>query len=109
MGLASDVIASSYSSYGRPTRDPSLLIRSFILMYHLGYTSIHKWCDDLRNDTVLKSLLATSEDLSVSNYCIFIERYIFKVHSRNALVKKDYFIKPKNKLRKGKKHNVLYK
>lgn len=71
--LVSDVIASSYSSYGRPARDPSLLIRSFILMNHLGYTSIHKWYDDLRNDNVLKYLLGTFEDLSVSNHCDFIK------------------------------------
>lgn len=103
VGLASDVIASSYSPYGRPARDPSLLIRSFILMNHLGYTSLHKWCDDLRNDNVLKYLLGTYEDLCVSNHYDFIERFTCKVHSRKELVKKDYFIKPKDKLRKGEK------
>ena len=103
VGLASDVIASSYSPYGRPARDPSLLIRSFILMNHLDYTSIHKWCDDLRNDNVLKYLLGTNEDLCVSNHYDFIERFTCKVHSRNELVKKDFFIKPKDKLRKGEK------
>lgn len=42
-------------------------------MYLLGYTSIHKWRDDLRNDNVLKYLLETFEDLSVSNHYDFIE------------------------------------
>lgn len=103
VGLASEIVVSSYSSLGRPARDPSLLIRSFILMNHLGYTSIHKWCEDLKNDLVLKYLLGSYEDLCVSNHYDFIERFTCSVHSRNELVKKDYFIKPKDKLKKGEK------
>lgn len=103
VGLASDVIISSYSSFGRPARDPCLLIRSFILMNHLGYTSLHKWCELLKNDKVLKYLLGSYEDLCVSNHYDFIERFTCCVHSRNELVKKDYFTKPKDKLKKGEK------
>ena len=103
VGLASNVIASSYSSIGRPARDPSLLIRSFILMNHLGYTSIHSWCDDLKNDNILKFLLGTDDALYVSNHYDFIQRFTCKVHSHNELVKKDFFIKPKDKLKKGEK------
>lgn len=103
MGLASDVIASSYSSLGRHAKNPNLLIKSFILMNHLGYTSIHTWCDSLKNDNVLKFLLGTDKALNVSNHYDFIQRFTCKVHSRNELVKKDFFIKPKDKLKKGEK------
>ena len=44
VGLVSDVIDSSYPSYGRPARDPSLLIRLFILMNHLV---IHQSINDV--------------------------------------------------------------
>lgn len=103
VGLASDVIASSYSSLGRHARNPNLLIKSFILMNHLDYTSIHTWCDSLKNDNLLKFLLGTDDILSVSNHYDFIQRFTCKVHSHNELVKKDFFIKPKDKLKKGEK------
>lgn len=35
--LASDLLFCLYSNTGRPAIDPAILIRSFILMQHLGY------------------------------------------------------------------------
>lgn len=54
--LAADILFPLYSHTGRPAIDPAIFIRSFILMQHFGYTSIHDWCDDLSCDLLLQWL-----------------------------------------------------
>ena len=54
--LVFDILAPLYSHTWRPAIDPFILIRSFILMQHLKYVSIKRWCEDLRNDTLLQYL-----------------------------------------------------
>lgn len=103
VGLAIDVIKSCYARNGRPARDPGLILRLFILMNHLGYTSIHKWCETLNNDRLLQYLIGSFETLCVSNHYDFIERLKGKVHSRKEFYSKDYFKKPKDKPKKGEK------
>ena len=104
IGLAGDLISSLYSYTGRPARDPCVLIRSFILMQHLGYTSIHKWCDQLSNDSLLLYLIGSDRHLNVSNHYDFIERFTCAVHSMKELHNKDYYSKPgKDKPKKGEK------
>ena len=51
--LVQDILLPLYSSTGRPAIDPAVFIRSFVLMQHLGYLSLHKWCDDLASDSLL--------------------------------------------------------
>ena len=102
--LASDLIKDSYSLTGRPARDPGLLIRSFILMQHLGYTSIHKWCLDLNSNRFYQYLLGSYQHLCVSNHYDFIERFTCKVHSINELHNKEYYKKePKVKPKRNEK------
>ena len=48
--LVFDILTPLYSNTGRPAIDPFILICSFILMQHLGYISIKRWCEDLRYD-----------------------------------------------------------
>ncbi len=104
IGLAADTIKDSYSDTGRPARDPCTLIRSFILMQHFGYTSLHKWCEAVEGDDLLSYLIGSHEPLCVSNHYDFIERFTCKVHSRNELHNKDYYKKPpKEKPKKGEK------
>ena len=102
--LASECIKQSYSLIGRPARDPSILIRSFILMQHLGYKSIHKWCNELNDDELLLYLIGSSNKLCVSNHYDFIERFTCKVHSNKELHNKDYYKKePKDKPKRNEK------
>lgn len=42
VGLANSLLSSLSSKTGRPAIDPSILLRSFILMQHLNYYSLHR-------------------------------------------------------------------
>ena len=39
---AHNLLAGCYSNTGRPAIDPAILLRSFILMLHFGYTSVDR-------------------------------------------------------------------
>lgn len=43
--LIYDILMHLHSSTGMPAIDPIILLRSFILMQHLNFLSIDKWCD----------------------------------------------------------------
>ena len=104
IGLASEMIRDSYSHTGRPAKDPSVMIRSFILMQHFGYTSLHKWCEALSADKLYQYLIGSYEPLCVSNHYDFIERFTCKVHPKDEFHHKDYYKKPpKEKPKKGEK------
>lgn len=53
---AVDRFEELYSSYGRPCKDISVLLRSFLLMVHFRYTSVQKWHDDMKADILLTTL-----------------------------------------------------
>lgn len=50
------VVLPLYSSRARPATDPRLLLRSLILMFHFGETSIQRWHDQLECDSLLRTL-----------------------------------------------------
>lgn len=50
---AVDRFEELYSSCGRPCKDISVLLRSFLLMVHFRYTSVQKWHDDMKADVLL--------------------------------------------------------
>ena len=72
---AADLLLSLYSQVaGRPANDPTTYVRSFVLMLHLGHTSIQRWADDARADAVLRCLLGTAEVPAASCHYDFVNR-----------------------------------
>ena len=86
-GLVSDLLFSLYSCQGRPAIDPAILIRSFVLMQHFKYTSIHNWCEALHSDILLQYLIGTfSPPSPASHYDILILMiFILKIFIRNLI------------------------
>lgn len=74
VGLASSLLNSLYSSTGRPAIDPSILLRSFILMQHFGCFSLHKWYEAISSDALLQYLIGTNKVPSISSHYDFIVR-----------------------------------
>lgn len=58
---ARTLLADSYSHTGRPAYDPFIILRSFILMHHFGYTSVDVWVDDVKEDNLLQLLIAADK------------------------------------------------
>ena len=100
---ATDLLANLYSTTGRPANDPNFYLRSFILMFHLGYYSIHKWCDHVTYDTLLQYLLGidfTNPNVKIPNassHYDFIKRLTNEHPSKDTLHRKDFYKKPKDK------------
>lgn len=94
-GLAKDILFPLYSSFGRPAIDPAILIRSFVLMSALHYTSIHAWCDDLRNDSLLQYLIGSFDPPNFSSHYDFIIRLTgYDPHfNADSLLPKDFISK----------------
>ena len=100
--LIMDILLPLYSHTGRPAIDPTILLRSFILMLHLGYTSIHRWCDDLKADSLLQYLVGTSSPPSMASHYDFIIRLTRNDPHLSTLYLKDHYKKPdKKKLKKS--------
>ena len=93
-GLADSLLSSLYSKTGRPAIDPSTLLRSFILMQHLSYYSLHRWHEALSNDLLLQYLIGTSNIPSVSSHYDFIVRLTGIKQKLDELHPKDYYKKP---------------
>lgn len=74
ISLASDILFPLYSLTGRPAIDPAVLVRSFVLMNHLKYSSIKLWCDDLANDSLLQYLIGSFNPPNSSSHYDFIIR-----------------------------------
>lgn len=74
ISLASDILLPLYSHTGRPAIDPAVLVRSFILMNHLKYSSIKLWCGDLANDSLLQYLIGSFDPPNSSSHYNFIIR-----------------------------------
>ena len=72
---ARTLLADSYSHTGRPAYDPFIILRSFILMHHFGYTSVDVWVDDVKEDNLLQLLIAADKGVpSVGAHYGFINR-----------------------------------
>ena len=74
---AHDLFASSYSHTGRSAHDPVIILRSFILMPHFGYTSVDVWVNDVKEDNLLQLLIGVinpKEAPSVGTHYGFINR-----------------------------------
>ena len=53
--LASDLILPLYSQIGgRQAFDPAVLLRSYLLMQRLGFTSIDSWVKEARSDPCIQ-------------------------------------------------------
>lgn len=63
-----------YSHTGIPAIDSAVLVRSFILMNHLKYSSIKLCCDDLANDSLLQYLIGSFDPPNSSSHYDFIIR-----------------------------------
>lgn len=72
ISLASDILFPLYSHTGRPAIDPAVLVRSFVLMNHLKYSSIKLWCDDLANDSLFQYLIGSFDPPNSSSHYDFI-------------------------------------
>ena len=104
-GLVSDLLCSLYSAHGRPAIDPAVLIRSFVLMQHLKYTSIHSWCEALHSDTLLQYLIGSFFPPTAASHYDFIIRLTGKDPHLKDLYPKDHYKKPdpKSAPKKGEK------
>ena len=72
---ARGLLLSLYSqAAGRTANDPTAYIRSFVLMLHLGYTSVQRWVDDARSDPVLRCLVGAAVVPAASCHYDFINR-----------------------------------
>jgi hypothetical protein len=106
VGLAHDLIFSLYSSTGRPAIDPAVLIRSFVLMQHMGCLSIDRWCADLAADSLLQYLIGSFDPPSSASHYDFIIRLTHLDPHLSELHNKDFYKKaPKEKPKKGEKLN----
>lgn len=102
--LVQDLIFPLYSPFGRPANDPSLYIRSIILMQHFGYTSIDKWCTAVANDSLLQYLIGSWNVPGVACHYDFINRITQDDPHLDELYAKGLFNKePLKKLKKEQK------
>lgn len=105
ISLASDILFPLYSLTGRPAIDPAVLVRSFVLMNHLKYSSIKLWCDDLANDSLLQYLIGSFDPPNSSSHYDFIIRltgfdpHLSDLAPQSFITKKKF----KNKPAKGEK------
>lgn len=104
ISLVSDILFPLYSLKGRPAIDTAVLVRSFVLMNHLKYSSIKLWCDDLANDSLLQYLIGSFVPLNSSHYDFIIRLTGFDPHlsdlaPQSFITKKKF----KNKPAKGEK------
>ena len=98
---AEEVILPLYSrSLGRPAWDPAVLVRSFVLMLHFGFTSIQRWREALVADALLRYLVGSEEVPSVGAHYDFINRLTGDDPHRDELYPEGYFTKALKELRK---------
>lgn len=81
------------------------LVRSFVLMNHLKYSSIKLWCDNLANDSLLQYLIGSFNPPNSSSHYDFIIRltgydpHLSDLAPLSFITKKKF----KNKSTKGEK------
>lgn len=99
------ISCSLYSHTGRPAIYPAVLVRSFVLMNHLKYSSINLWCDDFANDSLLQYLIGSFNPPNSSSHYDFIIRltgydpHLSDLAPQSFITKKKF----KNKPAKGEK------
>ena len=98
------VLQPLYSHTGRPAKFQIEILRSFILMFHFGYTSISKWTTSLKNDPALAILIGCHPNTTpaCTNHYDFINR-IFQFYSPEDIFPPNKNSKPKLKLKKNQK------
>lgn len=101
--LVADLLRSLYSPIGRPANDPAIYLRSFILMQHLGYTSIDIWVKDVLFDSLLQFLIGSAFIPNAASHYDFINRLTHDSPHRSSLFPKDKNKLSKTKLKKGQK------
>ena len=72
ISLASYTLFPLYSHTGKPAIDPAVLVRSFVLMNHLKYSSIKLWCNDLANNSLFQYLIGSCDPPNSSSHYNFI-------------------------------------
>ena len=102
--------APFYSNTGRPAKNQPEILRSFVLMMDLGFTSIDRWQKYLQNDFILATLIGCFLDSlpPLGSYYDFINRLWlrnpeFEKNGRNDLFSSSKNKKPSQKPGKGKK------
>lgn len=105
VSLAQDILLPLYSFTGRPAYDPAVLIRSFVLMQHLGYLSIHDWCIDLSSDSLLQWLVGSFSPPGPASHYDFINRLTHSDPHLSILLDQGYFSRPSKN--KPKNHEKL--
>lgn len=105
ISLASYTLFPLYSHTGRPAVNPTVLVRSFILMNHLKYSSIKLWCDDFANDSLFQYLIGSFDPHNSSSHYDQIIRltgydpHLSDLAPQSFITKKKF----KNKPAKGEK------
>lgn len=100
ISLTSDILLPLYSHTGRPAIDPAVLVRSFVLMNHLKYSSIDLWCDDLANDSLLQYLIGSFDPPNSSSHYDFIihltgfDPHLSDLAPQSFITKKKFKYKP---------------
>ena len=104
------LLAPYYSNTGRPAKNQPEILRSFVLMMDLGFTSIDRWQKYLKNDFILSTLIGCTLDSlpPLGSYYDFIDRLWlrnpeFEKNGRNDLFSSGKNKKPSQKPGKGKK------
>ena len=104
LDLAVDIIFDLYSSTGRPANDPAIYFRSFVLMMHLGYVSLKRWCADIQYDKILQYLIGSWHVPNHSSHYDFINRLTNTHNHLNEFFPKGLFSKKdSSKPKKGEK------
>ena len=85
---------------GRPAWDPAVLIRSFLLMLHLGHTSVQRWHDALAADALLRWLVGSEGVPSVGAHYDFINRVTGDDPHRDVYYPKGLFTEELKEMRK---------
>lgn len=105
--LVSNILFPLYSSTGRPAIDPAILIRSFVLMNHLKYVSIHQWCDNLKNDSLLQYLLGSYHIPNFASHYYLIIRLTGYDPHLDDLYPKEYATKKRYKRKRSKGQKLI--
>lgn len=104
ISLAYEILFPLYSHTGIPAIDPAVLVRSFVLMNHLKYSSIKLWCDNLANVSLLQYLIGSSDPPNSSHYDFIIRLTDYDPHlsdlAPQSFISKKIF---KNQPAKGEK------
>ena len=105
-----EYLSAFYSPIGRPAKNQVQIIRSFILMMLLGFTSLTVWVRKLKADCLLAALIGCAPDSlpPLGSYFDLLDRLWAQPKDSQRTGRKDLFPKDKNskpskKPGKGKK------